>query len=85
MSGEVLNEVRCGGRNFIRPGDLVHVKPSRKGKRDGGPATVRKIVQHAEYVEVEVAMGAPPKPEVKAPRPVRTFMLSRIERRQPKP
>lgn len=75
----VLEQVRLGGRNFIRPGDVVRVKPSRPGKRDGFEARVRRIVDTPGGVEVEVA-GAP----AGKPAAIRTFFLDRLERmRQP--
>lgn len=46
---EVL-EVRLG-RNFIRKGDVVRLAPSKPGKRDGGEATVEKIMETTEGYE----------------------------------
>lgn len=39
---EQTNEWRVG-RNFIRPGDVVKVLPSRPKKKDGGPARCLKL------------------------------------------
>lgn len=41
-----LEEYRVG-RNYIRPGDIVHVLPSRRGKHDGGEARVVRIMPRA--------------------------------------
>lgn len=50
-----LDEYRVG-RNFIRVGDVVHVKPSRPGKRDGFDSRVLRIRgnQSAGVVGVDV-------------------------------
>lgn len=73
-----VSEYRVG-RNFIRLGDKVKVKPSRPGKRDGCVARVRRIKaeegEGGAVREVEVApltgkyLGS-----------VRTFLPDRIER-----
>lgn len=42
MTGVPIGEMRVG-RNFIRVGDVVHVKPSRPGKRDGFDGKVVSI------------------------------------------
>lgn len=67
-----LGEVRLGGRNFLRVGDPVKVKPSQPGKRDGYIGTARRIVSTGAGVEVEVAGG----PQ----RNLRTFRLDRLAR-----
>jgi hypothetical protein len=76
VAGVLLDEVRLGGRNFIRPGDVVRVKPSRPAKHDGFDALVRRIVDTQGGVEVEVFGGAHGRAAV------RTFTLDRLERRR---
>ncbi|MBV8979963.1 MAG: hypothetical protein JO086_03595 [Acidimicrobiia bacterium] len=39
-----VREFRHGGRNFIRVGDVVHVRPKKPGGRDGFNGRVRRIV-----------------------------------------
>jgi len=72
--GGELQEFRLG-RNFIRVGDLVHIKPSKPGKRDGFDARVLRIRgnQSAGVTGVDVA----------DPRNggLRTLLPERIERR----
>lgn len=41
-TNERVDAVRVG-RNYIRAGDAVHVKPSSPGKRDGGTGKVHYI------------------------------------------
>ena len=75
----LLDKVRCGGRNYIRPGDLVKFSPA-PGRRKS-KATVRRLIQRDGYVEVEIAVGAPRLPgDARPPRPIRSVRLDRIER-----
>lgn len=68
-----LDRVRLGGRNFVRPGDLVHVE-ARPGKRDGYDTRVLRIMEHpGERIEVEVG------PDKRGA--VRTYPLDRLRRR----
>lgn len=65
------------GRNFIRVGDVVRVKPSQ-GKRDGFEAKVRVIRADeitGEVAEVEVFGGR------RRHAMIRTFRPERIQRR----
>jgi hypothetical protein len=64
------------GRNFIRVGDRVHVKPSRPGKKDGFDSKVRRILANPD--------GTPQALEVTDPRngAIRTLRPERIERRR---
>lgn len=82
MMATELPEVRCGGRNYLRPGDPCRITPSKPGRRDGGPATVRRILDTGAGVEVEVAFGNPDAyvDGRRVPRPVRTFRLDRVQR-----
>ncbi len=66
----------CTGRNFIRVGDVVRVRPE-PGKRNGFMAKVRAILvdeQTREVIEVEVFGGRAGRAMV------RTFCPERIER-----
>lgn len=71
---EQLTEYRTG-RNFIRIGDVVRVRP-RPGRRDGFEARVRPIRADSagEVSEVEVFGGPAGRSAV------RTFRPDRIER-----
>lgn len=69
-----LDEFRLG-RNFVRVGDTVHVKPSRPGRHDGFDAKVRRIrgnqAAGAESVDVADPRNGG----------LRTVPIDRIERR----
>ena len=75
----VLHEIAWpSGRGplWLRVGDLVKVKPSKPGKRDGYIGRVRRIRQHGRRpAEIEVAGGPPGKAKH-----IRTFTLDRLER-----
>jgi hypothetical protein len=71
-----LNEIRLGGRNFVRVGDVVKVKPSRPGRRDGFDAVVKAMWESEYGVEVEVIGGPKNRPAA-----TRTFRPERLERR----
>lgn len=76
-----ITEVRFG-RNFIRLGDIVRVKPSRKGKKDGFDARVSRLLTNeaGQLIEVEVVepMGAF---SGKSFGRLRSFRPDRIERK----
>lgn len=51
---ELLPELRMG-RNFIRPGDTIKVKPSQPGRRDGFEAKVKRIARNKnDEIEIDV-------------------------------
>lgn len=68
-----LDKVRLGGRNYLRPGDVVKVTPSKPGKRDGFEGRVLRIRQAGD-VEVDVVGGPGGRGGV------RTFKLERLRR-----
>jgi hypothetical protein len=68
--------VRVGGRNLVRVGDVVRVRPSHRGARNGFDAVVRRISQTLSgQIEVEVFGG----PAGRVPA-VRTFRPDRLAR-----
>lgn len=75
MTGTELTEVRLGGRNLLRPGDPVKVRPSATGRRDGYVGKVLAIRDTPTGVEVDVSGG----PANRAPS-TRTLRLERLER-----
>lgn len=72
-----LPEVRLGGRNKLRPGDLVRVLPSQPGRRDGYIGRARRILLDHDEPVVEVTGG--PAGRAKS---VRTLRLARLARTQ---
>lgn len=70
-----ITEYRVG-RNFIRVGDRVHVKPSRPGKKDGFDSKVKRILANPD--------GSPQALELTDPRngATRTLRPERIERKR---
>ena len=75
-----LHEVQVGGRNKVRIGDTVKVKPSRKGKRDGFLARVTNLYRVGEEVHVEVFGGRTDNRGRQVGVGMRTFTLDRIQR-----
>lgn len=71
MAAPLLSAVRLG-RCFVRPGDLVHVRPSRPNRRDGFEAVVRRILG-TDPVSVEVVS--------RRNGHIRTVFVERIQRR----
>lgn len=75
MSRE-LKEVRCGGRNYLRPGDPCRVAAAG-GDRQGFPAKVLRLVEGAGgAVTVDVVVA---RPHRKAGT-IRTVELERVRR-----
>jgi len=58
VSAVELDRARCGGRNFIRPGDPISVAGVRAGKRRY-PGKVRRILQGPAGVVVEYVVTRP--------------------------
>lgn len=76
-----LQEVRVG-RNFIRVGDTVHIKPSKPKKTDGFDARVTRMYRLGEEVQVEVFGGRTDRGGHQIGHGLRTFTLDRIVRRR---
>jgi hypothetical protein len=77
-----VEEVRVGGRCFVRVGDTVHVRPSKPGKRDGFDARVTRIFRVGEETQVEVFGGRIDSRGRQVGAGMRTFTLDRIVRRR---
>ncbi len=72
-----LDKVRCGGRNYLRPGDPCRIRAGGADHRSF-PARVRRILDTPAGVEVEVAIA---RPHRKAGT-IRTVRLDRVRRVQ---
>ena len=77
MSAVEIDEVRCGGRNFLRPGDPCYVRAGG-ADRTGFPAKVRRIIVESAGVAVEVVVCRPHR----RAGTVRTIPLDRVRRRR---
>lgn len=77
-----VQEVCVGGRNKVRVGDTVKVKPSKPGKRDGFDARVTRIYRVGEEVQLEVFGGRIDGKGRQVGVGMRTFTLDRITRRR---
>jgi hypothetical protein len=72
-----LDRVRCGGRNWLRPGDPCKLAGiDRDGERQAMPAKVRRILDEGGAIVVEVVIA---RPHRKAGT-IRTVPLSRVRR-----
>ena len=73
-----LPAVRCGGRNFLRPGDRCYVRAGG-ADRTGFPAKVRRIIDEPAGIAVEVVVARPHR----RAGTIRTIPLARVQRRRP--